>query len=157
MTIRAAVATDIPGILALWNDLICNTLATFNAQTHSPEGLSAILEARPDAFWVHGDPVDGFVTWSQFRGGVGYRFTVEHTVIVKPGQGIGTALMHHALQEATKQGYHSMMAGISGANLAAVRFHQRIGFEKVGHLPQVGHKAGQWLDLILMQKLLDAT
>ena len=49
-----------------------------------------------------------------------------------------------------------MLAAIGGENNAAVAFHQRLGFTKTGHLPQVGRNMGRWHDLILMSKTLTA-
>lgn len=42
------------------------------------------------------------------------------------------------------------------ANPGAVRFHPQLGYRHSGHLGEVGFKAGQWLDLIFMQKNLGA-
>lgn len=99
----------------------------------------------------------GFITYGQFRGGIGYAHTMEHTIIVDEGargQGLGMRLMQDALDHASGAGVHSMWAGVSAENPAGVEFHTRAGFETVARLPQVGRKFGRWIDLILMQKIL---
>jgi phosphinothricin acetyltransferase len=53
-------------------------------------------------------------------------------------------------------GKHVMVAGIDAANPASIRLHERLGFEKVGLLREVGTKFGRWLDLVFMQRFLDA-
>ncbi|HBS38565.1 MAG TPA: GNAT family N-acetyltransferase, partial [Rhodobacteraceae bacterium] len=37
---------------------------------------------------------------------------------------------------------------------SGVQFHQKIGFQFVARLPEVGFKFDRWLDLILLQKIL---
>lgn len=157
--IRAAGQADIPAIATLWNRMILDTTATFTTEEKSEHALQQLVADRPDAFWVAGqDRVTGFVTWGPFRAGPGYRHTVEHTIIsAVPLEGTGSALMRHALVTAAGQGHHAMIAAISGENADAQVFHARLGFVAVGHLPQVGRKAGRWLDLILMQKMLETT
>jgi phosphinothricin acetyltransferase len=49
-----------------------------------------------------------------------------------------------------------MVAGIDAANPASLRLHERLGFERVGILCEVGTKFGRWLDLVFMQRFLDA-
>ncbi len=41
-----------------------------------------------------------------------------------------------------------MIAGVDAANEASIRFHEGLGFEKTGHLREVGHKFDRWLDLV---------
>ena len=41
-------------------------------------------------------------------------------------------------------------------NPASIRLHERLGFERVGVLREVGTKFGRWLDLVFMQRFLDA-
>jgi len=52
-------------------------------------------------------------------------------------------------------GVHVLVAAIDGANEASIRFHERLGFEVVGRMPQTGLKFGRWLNLVLMQRILD--
>jgi phosphinothricin acetyltransferase len=53
---------------------------------------------------------------------------------------------------ATALGKHVMIAGVDAANDASIRFHERLGFEKTGHLREVGHKFDRWLDLVFLQR-----
>ncbi|MBD3662703.1 GNAT family N-acetyltransferase [Sulfitobacter aestuariivivens] len=158
MTIRPAVTGDAACICSLWNAMIRDTLATFTTEQKTPEEIADLIAQRHDAFWVVGaDKITGFVTYGAFRSGPGYLATVEHTIILSPkaqGQGTGRALMERAQITATAQGKHIMVAGISSANPDAVAFHEKIGFTQTARMPEVGRKAGQWLDLILMQKTL---
>ena len=89
----------------------------------------------------------------------GYRFTVENTVHVREdmwGRGVGNMLMRVLIERARETGKHAMIAAVDSTNDASIRFHERMGFTKVAHLPQVGAKFGRWLDLVLLQLTLDA-
>ena len=102
--------------------------------------------------------VVGFAAFAPFRRGSGYVHTMEHSIHVLPlyrGQGIGRGLLTRLENVAARQGIHVMVAGISGANPDAVAFHARLGYHEVGRMPEVGRKLGKWLELVLMQKILD--
>jgi phosphinothricin acetyltransferase len=47
------------------------------------------------------------------------------------------------------------VGAIDVENHASCRLHEKYGFKRVGLMPQVGYKFGQWLDLALYQLLLD--
>ena len=157
--IRPATSADAGAIAALWNGMIRDTLATFTTELKTTQAIHQTLNDRPGAFFVaeQAGAMLGFVTFGPFRGGPGYAATCEHSIIVAPdaqGQGAGRALMARAIEAARRMDQHIMIAAISSANPDAVEFHAKQGFDHVGHLPQVGRKSGQWLDLILMQKNL---
>ena len=159
MIIRTAAAGDAAPIAALWNPWIETTAITFSTALKSSEGLAADIAARGDAFLVAetGGALLGFATFFPFRGGTGYAHTKEHTVILSPearGRGVGRALMAGLEDVARSQQVHSLFAGVSAENPAGVAFHAAIGFTEAARLPQVGHKFGRWMDLVLMQKFL---
>ena len=156
MTIRPARPDDAPQIAAIWNHAIRHTTITFNPVEKS-EAEVADLCARQAFVWVDGAQVLGFARYFQFRGGEGYRHTVEHTIMLHPdghGRGGGRALMEALVTDARDAGMHSMFAGCSAENPGAVAFHAAIGFAEVATLRQVGFKFGRWIDLVLMQKML---
>ena len=68
------------------------------------------------------------------------------------GRGIGTELLQALLPRAAALGKHVMIAGVDAANSASIRFHERLGFERAGHLKEVGNKFGRWLDLVFLQR-----
>ena len=162
MTIRTARPEDADQIAAFWNPLIEQTTITFTTEPKSPVAIAADIAAKADtglpylALEISGRVV-GFATYAQFRGGPGYRHTMEHSIILAPevrSAGYGRALMQAVAAHARQNKVHSLMAGISGENTQAVAFHKKCGFETVGTVPQAGWKFGRWINLILMQKLI---
>jgi phosphinothricin acetyltransferase len=161
-TIRHAEPGDASAIAAVWNPVIRDTLITFNSVERSADEIAAMIAENraQDHVWLvveEDDGVFGFASYSQFRKGIGYARTMEHTVILTPqawGRGIGRRLMDTLAGEARARGIHSLIGGVSAANAAGIDFHARIGFTEVGRLPEVGWKFGRWLDLVLMQKRL---
>jgi phosphinothricin acetyltransferase len=109
---------------------------------------------------VDGEVV-GFAAYEHFRGEgkwPGYALTVEHSIHVREahwGGGIGRALLEGLMQRAREAGLHVMVGAIDGENEASLRFHERLGFVEVARMPQTGRKFGRWLDLVLVQRVLD--
>ena len=160
--IRAATAADAVAVAALWNHFIRDTLVTFNHAEKNEADVAQTIDGRQragHAFLVAGAPgrVAGFVTYAQFRAGVGYARTMEHTILVdaaERGRGLGRALIEAAEGHARAGGVHALFGGVSGANPDGRAFHLSMGYEEVAVLREVGWKWGRWLDLHLMQKIL---
>ena len=160
--IRQARADDAGAIAAIWNPIIRNTTVTFGAEEKPLAEVAALIAARHAAgraFVVaeEAGTVLGFATYDQFRGGVGYRHSMEHSVHLSPeaqGRGLGRALMTALEDHARLAGVHVMMAGVSSENPGARRFHEALGYTLSGTVPQVGRKFGRWMDLWLLHKIL---
>ncbi|WP_239113238.1 GNAT family N-acetyltransferase [Shimia biformata] len=157
--IRTATPGDAAAINDIWNREIREAVSTFNSQPKTVDEVAALIAARGPAFLVaeaDGNAI-GFAYYGQFRGGVGYAHTMEHTVYLGDaarGRGAGRALMSALEQVARRDDVHSLIAGVAGENTAGIAFHARLGFAEVARLPEVGRKFGRWMDLVLMQKIL---
>ena len=160
MQIRDADAPDLPGLLAIYNDVIATSTAVYSDVPVTLDDRRQWHQARvasgyPVLVAVDSSGVLGFSTFGDFRSWPGYRYTVEHTVHVRSdcrGRGIGSELLQALLPRAAALGKHVMIAGVDAANSASIRFHERLGFERAGHLREVGNKFGRWLDLVFLQR-----
>ncbi|MDA7965114.1 GNAT family N-acetyltransferase [Ruegeria sp.] len=157
MIIRPACADDAEAIAAIHNAVIQDTLVTFTTELRTAASVAVDISNRQYLVAELNGQVIGFATYGPFRGGPGYAHTREHSIHLTPdaqGQGIGRALMAALEDTARAEGVHVLVAGISSANPGAIAFHTALGFAEVGRMPEVGRKQGQWLDLVLMQKIL---
>jgi phosphinothricin acetyltransferase len=156
--IRPAVAQDAGAVCRLQNAVIRDSLITFTTVEKSPDDVARLIAGgAPYLVAEEAGEVTGFAAWGAFRPGPGYAHTAEHSVYLDDaaqGRGTGRALMQALEVRAADAGIHVLVAGISSANPGAIRFHEKLGFQQVGHLPETGRKQGQWLDLVLMQKIL---
>jgi phosphinothricin acetyltransferase len=159
--IRNAGAADAAAVAALWNHWIRDTLVTFTVAEKTEAEVAALIASRQGAghaFLVaEAGGLLGFASYAQFRGGVGYARTMEHTVLLAPqsrGRGVGRALMAAVEDHARGAGVHSLFGGVSSANPEGRAFHLALGFAEVAVLREVGWKWGRFLDLHLMQKIL---
>jgi phosphinothricin acetyltransferase len=166
VVIRDATAADLQAISDLSNAMV--TTSTI-AWTETPETL-AQREAWFDHQQVDGNPVlvadvdgtvVGYATYGDFRDShkwPGYRFTIEHTIHVREdhwGRDIGRALLDALIDRGRLAGKHVIVAAIDSANVGSIRFHERLGFAEVARMPETGHKFGAWLELVLLQRIID--
>ena len=149
---------DLEAVARIWNPVIRDTAVTFATQEKTAAELRAWLASGGPRLTAERDGrVVGFASAAQFRAGAGYAACLEHSVFVarsERGGGVGRALMAALEAAARADGAHSLVAGVSGENGAAVAFHRRLGFVEVGRVIEAGRKFGRWLDLVLMQKML---
>jgi len=165
MRIVAATVDELPGILAIYNEVIEHSTAVYALAPTTLAERRAWFEARLESGYpvlvaIERDAVFGFASFGDWRGTwPGYRYSVEHTVHVRAdarGRSLGTQLVAALFPLALALGKHVMIGGIDASNVSSIRFHERLGFERVAHFREVGHKFGRWLDLVFVQRLLDA-
>lgn len=161
MTIRDASEGDLAAINDIYNHYVDNSTCTYQMEPTTPE-------ERAEWFAEHGvrhpaivadldGEVVGWGSLSEFRGRCAYRFTVENSVYVRHDMhrlGIGRALLTELVARAGTLGHHTIVAAISAEQGPSIALHEREGFVEVGHLREVGFKAGQWLDVVYMQRMV---
>ena len=163
MLIRDAIESDFPAVTAIYNHILSNSTSIFSDHPTTVAERTALWHARaqqnyPTLVACDGEAVIGFASFGDFRAWPGYRFTVEHTVHVDAqsrGQGVGSALLRALIPAAAALGKHVMVGGIDAENVASLRFHERLGFERVARFKEVGFKFGRFLDLAFVQLMIN--
>ena len=166
VVVRDATSNDLPAITELFNALIPTATVAWRDHLADDDEMAAWFadqrtQSNPVLVATLDDDVVGYTTWSWFRGGPrfpGYQHTRELTIHVRAdihGQGVGRALLDALLERARGTGLRVLVAGVDAENEASIRFHERLGFVEVARMPEVGRKFDRWLDLVLLQRIID--
>ncbi|MDO5534780.1 MAG: GNAT family N-acetyltransferase [Propionibacteriaceae bacterium] len=163
VTVRPATSGDAPAITAIYNASVAVDTASWDEDPETPQRRAQWLQERDQAGDVvlvaeRDGAVVGYAGYGPFRPKSGYRLTREHSVYLADdarGQGIGRLLLTALIEAARARGVHALIGGLSQENIASLRLHEALGFREVGRLPQVGAKFGRWLDLVLVELVLD--
>jgi phosphinothricin acetyltransferase len=165
IVIRNCEEKDVPAVTAIYRHHVLTSPATFELEPPDAEemlrryrsimsGGFIYLVAERDAEIV------GYAYVSTYRARPAYRFTVENSVYVRPGnerRGVGRMLLRALLAECEKKPFRQVIAVIGdSANAASIELHRALGFRMVGNFKSVGFKFGRWLDSVLMQKDIGA-
>jgi len=166
MLVRDATAADLPAIRELFNALIPTTTVAWRDHEATVQEIATWFEGQhAEGYPVLVAEVDGalvgYTCWSSFRGAQrfpGYRHTAELTVHVDErhqGEGVGRELLHALIDEAARLDVHVLVAAVDAANEGSIAFHRALGFVEVARMPEVGRKFDRWLDLVLLQRVID--
>jgi phosphinothricin acetyltransferase len=163
MKYRLATFEDAEAIRAIYNKEVLGSTVTFDLVPRSPEDQLAWMDehsgAHPAVVAVDDhDGVCGFGSLSPYRPRPAYRTSVENSVYVDETvrqQGVGRGILLELVRLAQAHGFHAVFARIVGGHEASINLHRACGFELVGVEREVGRKFGRWLDVALMQRLLD--
>ena len=164
MRVRAATASDVPVITAVYAHHVLHGLGTFeetppDEHEMAERFLTVIGAGHP---WLvaedkHG-AILGYAYATPFRPRSAYRFTVENSVYVAPDahrRGAGRALLEALIAACRTLGKREILAVIGDSgNAGSIGLHAACGFEHTGQFRNVGFKHGRWLDVVFMQKTL---
>ncbi len=154
MNIRKVKLEDAEQIAGIYNYYIQNTHHTFETAPLTAEvmekRISKVTEDYPYLVAKDDGEILGYAYATQFKLRQAYAFSAEVSIYVKNDakkRGIGTQLYTELFEELRDSDIHTMLAGIALPNDGSVKFHEKLGFEKVAHFKEIGYKLGRWIDV----------
>src|ERR1700722_13525951 len=101
--------------------------------------------------------VAGYAYSVPFRKRPAYRYTLKHSIYVHHAFvncGIAQTLLPALMDACAYAGYRQLIGYIDAAKMASLRLHEAFGFARLGLLPAVGFRFGQWGDSVMVQRAL---
>lgn len=154
---------DIREITAIYTYYVQESTATFDLIPPRTEEMATQLGPimNEHAAWVCSQEgrIVGYTYAHPWKTKKAYSSTLETTLYLHPEftrKGIGGMLLEQLIQDCASKGVHALIACITVPNLPSVKLHQRFGFKKVSHFPEVGRKFEKWLDVADYMLLLNS-
>ena len=168
ITIRTAQLSDAPEILKIYAPYIENTAITFEYEVPSTrefEGrISGTLKKYPYIVAIMEGKIVGYAYAGAFKSRASYDWGVEMTVYVDRNlkrMGIGRILYEKIEAILGAQGILNVNACIGYPEKEdehltwdSVKFHDKLGYKKIGHFHECGYKFNRWYDMVWMEKLI---
>ena len=162
INIRTATPVDVPDITRIYNEGIRDRLATLETGERTPEDRLAWLQARDERHPVlvaeREGIVNGWGSLNVFNPRPAYSHVADFSIYVgreARGTGIGQALLAALIECARELGYHKLVLAAFPQNAAGMRLYTRFGFREVGVYREQGLLDGAWVDVVIMERLLD--
>ncbi|QEZ48188.1 GNAT family N-acetyltransferase [Cupriavidus oxalaticus] len=165
-TLRDATASDVAAIHAIYTHHVLHGRASFEEVPPTVDDMRLrFAEVRrknlPYLVAERDGAVLGYAYASAYRTRSAYRFAIEDSIYIDHrcvGEGLGQALLAELVARCETGPWRQMVAVIactaSGEGAGSLAVHERLGFRTVGRLEAVGFKHGQWIDTVLMQRVL---
>ncbi len=152
-SVRPARPQDVAAIARIYGHAVRSSVATFDLDDPPAAYWESKLSSREagDHVLVVEDSgrVSGYAYSSAFRPRPAYAWTRETSVYLAPdasGRGLGTLVYSDLLARLRADGMHLAVAVIAVPNPASIALHEKLGYELVGTVREVGRKFDRWID-----------
>lgn len=158
--IRAAVIDDAEAISKIYNVYVTQGTSTMDSEK-TPSDIHSWINkfSEQEGIFVfeENDIIKGWVILKKYSDRYGYRFACETSIYVHKDylrNGIGDLLNAFIIEKAIALDYKHMTAKIFSINQASIRFFEKYGYTIVGQQNKIGFRNEQWINIVIMEKLL---
>jgi len=159
--IRPAREEDAAAIAAIFNEGIEDRIATLETRPVSAAERRAWLAGRgprhPVLVAEAGGEAVGWASLNRFNPRAAYDHVADFSIYVARrwrGRGVGRALIGALIDRARAIGYHKLVLAAFPSNAAGMALYREAGFRRVGLYREQGLVDGEWVDIVVMEKLL---
>ena len=163
--IRDILSEDAERIQEIYSPYVADTTISFEITVPNKLEMKRRIEkALSNEFpYIVAENETGTVVGYAYADKFGEREAYRYSFIVSiyldmevQSRGIGQKLYDELEKRMKKMGIVQVLSAITGKNKKSLRFHEKNGFTKIGHFPNVGYKMGEWHDIIWMNKTINS-
>jgi len=161
--VRPASREDAASIAEIYSESILERDSTMVLDTVSAVDMQSKLDglhARETILVAEsGESIQGWGIVKFYSDRPGYQHACETSVFVRRsllGRGIGSQIQTGLMQSAQQAGFHHVLVRIWTQNEHSISMHEKFGFRTVGVQNEIGFVEGNWIDVTVMQCILDA-
>ena len=163
--IRDVLSEDAERIQEIYSPYVADTTISFEITVPNKLEMKRRIEkALSNEFpYIVAENETGTVIGYAYADRFGEREAYRYSFIVSiyldmkvQSRGIGQKLYDELEKRMKKMGIVQVLSAITGKNKKSLRFHEKNGFTKIGHFPNVGYKMGEWHDIIWMNKTINS-
>lgn len=160
VSIREAALADSSAIASIYNQGIEDRGATFETEARTADDIVARLgelERFPLLVAVEHERILGWAGLSSYRPRTCYAGIAEFSIYLERaarGQGIGRQLLTSLIEAARDRGYWKLVSRIFPFNAGSRALCRACGFREVGVYEKHSQLDGQWLDVVIVEKLI---
>ena len=161
--VRIAQQTDIPFITKIYNEGIEDRIATLETRLRTDGDMLEWLNNRSDKHKVlvvedQNNTVHGWASLNVFNSRCCYSGVVDISIYISRdmrGKGLGKLLLGSLVRTAKREGFHKLVLSTFKFNEAGQKLYRSLGFREVGTYEKQGILDEQWVDITIMERLLD--
>ena len=161
IAVRPANPADAALLCTIYNQGIEDRVATLETELRTPEERRQWLAARsprhPVIVAEAGGQVVGWGSLNAFNPRKAYHYVADFSVYIERGwrgKGVGSRLLARLIELGRELGYHKLVLSAFPTNAGGMALYEKFGFRTVGIYKEQGRLDGQWVDTIIMEKLL---
>ena len=161
IVIRDCTVKDVSSVVEIYNYWIRQGGATMDTRERTVEWMVEWLNScgSREAILVQddGNKILGWGIIKSYSDRPGYRVCCETAVYLGSGQvgkGLGSGLKRALIERCRGYGYHHLVAKIWADNTRSIEYNRTLGYTVVGIQKEIGHVAGKWRDVCIMQLVL---
>lgn len=155
---RDAKPADADAIGRIYNEGICDRIATFETRLRSAADVAAWFDGIHPVVVVESDAqVVAFAATSEYRPRACYAGVAECSVYVARdhrGRGAGRLALDTLIDRARRAGLWKLLSRIFVENTASRSLVARCGFREVGVYKRHAQLDGVWRDVVIVERLL---
>jgi L-amino acid N-acyltransferase YncA len=160
--IQIAQSNDYQQIATIYNEYISLGTATMQDSLYDAKKIKSWVDDFNDRERLYilkiDESVIGWGIIKKYSEREGYRFACEAAVYLTQNErrkGYGSLMKKFIISECKSLNYRHIVSKIFVTNTASIECNLQLGYTIVGRQNEIGYKNGKWMDIVIMQYLVE--